>query len=254
MDLAGPSEVARAQAFASQMFLALLDEPWYVCGHRWNVCPDDSRTLRLGGLWTNTLLIPAYCAILSAVLILLLCLHELRRKSSLPAHPVGSPTILASRLVQLVVVLALLGISVSALIGHEDVLQAGPQRVIRIVQCVVYVRLDHLPLRLTLNAISPQMYVAVLGFLSTLGRLPIARRAYAHTSLILAVTWCVYIYRDVWPLATVTTSPADLAEGKILWAKIALLSLGGIVIPLLTPRTYVPSQAKVCTPSAVSPP
>ncbi|KAL1939038.1 hypothetical protein VTO73DRAFT_10298 [Trametes versicolor] len=38
--------------------------------------------------------------------------------------------------------------------------------------------------------------------------------------------------------------PADVAEGKILWAKLALLSLAGVVVPLLTPGQYTPILSK----------
>ncbi len=85
----------------------------------------------------------------------------------------------------------------------------------------------------------------MLGLLAILGNSPLEHRAFAHASLLLAVAWCVYLYRDVWPLATFTESPADLGEGSILWVKIALLFLGGVVIPLLAPRKYPPLDAKV---------
>ncbi|KAF7368478.1 Multidrug resistance-associated ABC transporter protein [Mycena venus] len=42
------------------------------------------------------------------------------------------------------------------------------------------------------------------------------------------------------PLATFTGVPADLGEGWRLWAKIVLLSITAVIIPLFTPRQYVP--------------
>ncbi|EIW53706.1 multidrug resistance-associated ABC transporter [Trametes versicolor FP-101664 SS1] len=90
-----------------------------------------------------------------------------------------------------------------------------------------------------------QGYVGVLGLLAILAPPPLEHRAFVHASLLLAVTWFTYVYRDVWPLATFNGSPADLAEGSMLWAKIALLSLGGVGIPLLTPRKYTPVNIKI---------
>lgn len=46
----------------------------------------------------------------------------------------------------------------------------------------------------------------------------------------------VYIYRDMWPLATYTHQPKDLHEGYLLWLKIICSLVSGVVIPLITPR------------------
>jgi hypothetical protein len=50
----------------------------------------------------------------------------------------------------------------------------------------------------------------------------------------------VYVYRDLLPLGTFTGVPADLSEGRRLWAKIALLFITAVVIPMFTPRQYIP--------------
>ncbi|KAH9984900.1 hypothetical protein BJV77DRAFT_1035217 [Russula vinacea] len=75
-----------------------------------------------------------------------------------------------------------------------------------------------------------------------------ARRAYAsvasfHLSSILFITFSVYVYRDIWPLLTFTLLPADGREGSLLWAKVSLLAVAGVVIPLVTPRRYDPQTA-----------
>ncbi|KAF9533202.1 hypothetical protein CPB83DRAFT_846042 [Crepidotus variabilis] len=59
-------------------------------------------------------------------------------------------------------------------------------------------------------------------------------------TIVLLSAFCVYTYRDIWPLATYTEHPADAAEGKILYIKIALLGLAGLVIPMCMPRVYFP--------------
>ncbi|OJT09188.1 ATP-binding cassette transporter abc4, partial [Trametes pubescens] len=176
--------------------------------------------------WTDTLLVPAYCAVLSAIALLLPAVFRgSRPKGTPPTHSTGNTSIFTWRLVQLLAVSALLGFAVYDVVRHNSIhetLGIG----ISIAQCVLY------------------LYIGSLGLLATLSKSSLGHRAFAYASYLLAVTWCIYMYRDVWPLATVTIYPADLAEGKILWAKIALLSLGGVVIPLLTPRQYSPVRSK----------
>ena len=56
----------------------------------------------------------------------------------------------------------------------------------------------------------------------------------------------VYAYRDLYPLATYKKQPADEEEGQILYAKLAVLCLTAVVIPLFTPRIYTPVDLTVC--------
>jgi len=56
----------------------------------------------------------------------------------------------------------------------------------------------------------------------------------------------VYVYRDLYPLATYTKQPADEEEGQILYAKLTVLCLTAVVIPLFIPRIYTPVDPKVC--------
>ncbi|KAI0085661.1 hypothetical protein BDY19DRAFT_964983 [Irpex rosettiformis] len=62
----------------------------------------------------------------------------------------------------------------------------------------------------------------------------------AHLTFISLLMWSVFAYRDLWPLATFTLSPVDHAEGWLMWAKIFLLTLAAIVIPLTIPRSFTP--------------
>jgi len=61
----------------------------------------------------------------------------------------------------------------------------------------------------------------------------------------------VYVYRDLWPLATYTQKPADEAEGGVLWAKISILAVTAVFIPLFVPRRYVPVDPKVSSSFAL---
>ena len=63
--------------------------------------------------------------------------------------------------------------------------------------------------------------------------------------MLLLLTLSVYVYRDIWPLATYSLEPEDKAEGNILWIKISVLVVTAIVIPLFIPNAYVPVDPEV---------
>ncbi|KAJ7487075.1 hypothetical protein FB451DRAFT_1337537 [Mycena latifolia] len=63
---------------------------------------------------------------------------------------------------------------------------------------------------------------------------------YLHVNCVLFVAFSVYVYRDLLPLATFDGVPADLSEGQRMWAEIALLCITAVIIPLFTPRQYIP--------------
>ncbi|KAF9564162.1 P-loop containing nucleoside triphosphate hydrolase protein [Agrocybe pediades] len=77
------------------------------------------------------------------------------------------------------------------------------------------------------------------SFLSLFG--PQRSRSFAAKSHILVVNslLAVYVYRDLWPLATYTLEPID-REQDMLWYKIAVISVLGLVIPLFMPYHYIP--------------
>lgn len=67
-----------------------------------------------------------------------------------------------------------------------------------------------------------------------------------HLNALLLVSFAVYTYRDLWPLATFNEHPVDyLSDGKLLWTKILVLGYVGLVVPLFTPRQYVPVDDNV---------
>ncbi|KAJ7347435.1 hypothetical protein DFH08DRAFT_1002337 [Mycena albidolilacea] len=62
-----------------------------------------------------------------------------------------------------------------------------------------------------------------------------------HLKFILAVAFGVYFYRDILPFATYTWPVQDASEDPIiLRAKLITLTLAAVIIPLVTPRVYVP--------------
>ena len=72
-----------------------------------------------------------------------------------------------------------------------------------------------------------------------------------HNNSVLFVALAVYVYRDIWPLATYTEKPIDISEGTLLWTKLAVLFTTAGIIPLIVPRQYVPVDPKVNVPNAI---
>ena len=66
-----------------------------------------------------------------------------------------------------------------------------------------------------------------------------------HLSVVSLATFALYAYRDIWPLMTFTLRPADEAEGRALWGKVALALLSGVILPALEPYPYIPVDATV---------
>ncbi|KII86381.1 hypothetical protein PLICRDRAFT_56093 [Plicaturopsis crispa FD-325 SS-3] len=83
-------------------------------------------------------------------------------------------------------------------------------------------------------------YGSLLGVFSVLVEPTRGQLVMAHLVVVLLVAWAVLIYRNLWPLATYTLTPLDRSEGWILWVKAIVLSAISIVIPLVSPRRYVP--------------
>lgn len=90
------------------------------------------------------------------------------------------------------------------------------------------------------------MYTTTLSLLSMLTSFPRWRVIFRrHLNIVLCVTCVVYGYIDLFPLATTIKMPPALCKGWLLWLELALLGVAGILIPLLTPREYVPVDPKV---------
>ena len=72
-----------------------------------------------------------------------------------------------------------------------------------------------------------------------------------HNNFVLFTALVVYVYRDVWPLATYTENPVDESEGALIWTKLVALFTTAVIIPLVVPRQYVPVDPKVNTGSTM---
>ncbi|KAJ7274253.1 hypothetical protein C8J57DRAFT_1715119 [Mycena rebaudengoi] len=87
--------------------------------------------------------------------------------------------------------------------------------------------------------ILPELYASLLALLST-NTARSRQRLIRHVNTVLFAAFAVYTYRDIFPLATFTRVPDDLNEGPLLWVKISLLFVTAVVVPLFTPRQYIP--------------
>ena len=72
-----------------------------------------------------------------------------------------------------------------------------------------------------------------------------------HNNFVLFIALVVYVYRDIWPLATYTENPVDGSEGALLWTKLVVLFTTAVIIPLVIPRQYVPVDPKVNTAGTI---
>ncbi|RPD55478.1 P-loop containing nucleoside triphosphate hydrolase protein [Lentinus tigrinus ALCF2SS1-6] len=202
--------------------------------------------------WQDSLVYPAYGAGLSVLVLIASAIRDwsTTRKSLLTSEletiddsastssssirgriaSMGGWAIFVYRIIQLLGILSLLGISVAQFLMSDSIsisLSAlTASRTLQAVQIAVYA------------------YLSVLGFLQVFSQDPLGGRAYDHASWLLFLLWSIYMYRDVWPLATVNLVQADKAEGPLLWAKIALLSVIGVIVPVVIPRKYNPVNPK----------
>ncbi|KAI0725238.1 hypothetical protein C8Q72DRAFT_853404 [Fomitopsis betulina] len=152
---------------------------------------------------------------------------ETEDASAAAIHPRqnGERTICAFNLVRAVSTVALLGMSIySAVdaISTTTVESLDVNLAFHVGTCIAY------------------LYASLLGIASLFTGLTLATTLVWHLNSILTTAWFVYGYRDLWPLATFTLQPLDSAEGALLWARITLLTIGGVIVPITSPARYVP--------------
>ncbi|EJD04272.1 uncharacterized protein FOMMEDRAFT_106872 [Fomitiporia mediterranea MF3/22] len=234
-------------------------------------------------IWKDTLLFPAYFAILSVVVLLLYGISVSKPVQSLlprlyPNRNVpnaqetndavsqealqhngvladiklhvnakGGPVIFAYKVLRLVGCLALVGFTIATLIIDEQGRESS--------------FLDALKKKkkkkkharasdefteaewLQVALCLAYTYASFLALVSVAVSRRWAKTANFHLVSLLLFTWAVFAYRDFWPLMTYTLRPADIGD-KLLWPKFVLLTLTAIGIPLLIPRPYVPFDPK----------
>ncbi|KAJ7646949.1 hypothetical protein FB45DRAFT_891892 [Roridomyces roridus] len=174
----------------------------------------------------SSLLLPLYISTASAVILLSTLGLKLRVKSSSEhasgTHSHGGRTIFAFKVARLVGCLVLLSLSV--VVGDKSEGLASTRRA---ALCATY------------------LYACALAIVSVASG---SRVVVPHLNTVLFSTFAVYVYRDVFPLATFTLVPKDLAQGPLLWAQVGILFVVAVVIPLLIPREYIPVDPKNSMP------
>ncbi|KAJ7481603.1 hypothetical protein FB451DRAFT_1030640 [Mycena latifolia] len=209
---------------------------------------------------SDTLVIPLYATMASIVIVLLHLLWTsklvLKLRASyfkyVPLEPEhnsethiekhGGKIIFAFKVARLAGCLELLTLSIFSLVeeGNQETStfvplpwdSENPRRSIQAAMCMTY------------------FYASLLAFLSVAGSPKWATVAVKHLNIVLLSTFAVYVYRDVFPLATFTLTPMDLSEGRLLWVKVITLFTVSGIIPLVMPRPYVPVDAKNPMPIA----
>jgi len=66
-----------------------------------------------------------------------------------------------------------------------------------------------------------------------------------HITTLLLSILVVYVYRDLWPLATYHLAPVDAALGWFIWLRIGLVAFAGLVVPLSLPHIHFPTDPQV---------
>ncbi|KAJ7657330.1 hypothetical protein DFH06DRAFT_1297973 [Mycena polygramma] len=137
------------------------------------------------------------------------------RPATAQSPGIGAGSILVFRAARLIGCLGLLALSFSPVVHGSE--RLGPGLLLSV----------------------PYLYTSVLAALSVSPK-STRHRLIRHANAVLFLALCVYVYRDILPLATFAGVPADRHEGRSLWAKIALLFITAVIIPLFTPRQYIP--------------
>ncbi|EIM92492.1 uncharacterized protein STEHIDRAFT_127305 [Stereum hirsutum FP-91666 SS1] len=238
-------------------------------------------------IWTHTLMIPAYVAVASAlVLIIHLVLssgplkrlihqygsseddsvqEETSRTTSLHTSllsaarehvaELGGPVIFAFRAVRALAVLALCGLSIAIFVLDEE----GNLNTKDFEAFSKSWGKKHKKSRTGVVTFTKHewlefvmcltyFYASLLAVCSIAAGRKWSHTTKTHLLVVLFATFLVLAYRNIWPLLTFTLQPADLRQGALLWAHLSLLAFAAVVIPLAVPRPYVPLDPKEPTP------
>ncbi|KAI0782172.1 multidrug resistance-associated ABC transporter [Abortiporus biennis] len=120
-------------------------------------------------------------------------------------------------------------------------------RLLRFTSCLALAVLSWLSIKRSSQTSLPHyalaltyVYTSLLALVSICTAPDWGTIATAHLVPVLLVPWGVFLYRDVWPLATYTLLPRDRDDGWLVWVEVFLLTLAAVIIPLASPRRYIP--------------
>ena len=83
-------------------------------------------------------------------------------------------------------------------------------------------------------------YASMLAIWALVANIYNFRYIHVHLGTVLFATWATFVYRDIYPLATYDKPPVDIPLDPLFWPKFGLLTLVGVVVPLLIPNPYIP--------------
>lgn len=66
-----------------------------------------------------------------------------------------------------------------------------------------------------------------------------------HIRWLLFGALALFTFHDLVPLGLVHGRPVDPPDNWMTWARIALLTISALLIPLITPRTFAPVDPEV---------
>ncbi|KAJ7700789.1 P-loop containing nucleoside triphosphate hydrolase protein [Mycena rosella] len=201
------------------------------------------------GYELDSLSIPVFCAALSALIFVVHAALVLKPKRATfdaavtqdervtvgPRVTETSTTRLIFKILRLCGCLVLLALAVtSAVIGDQNQQEAAAATFklsAKMLLCLVY------------------FYASILASISISG-CSWSTVSERHVNTLLLAILFTYVYRDVYPLATFARPQLDIDEGGLMWAKIVILTIIGVVLPLAVPRSYTPLDAQDSEPAA----
>ncbi|KAJ3509917.1 hypothetical protein NMY22_g16136 [Coprinellus aureogranulatus] len=99
------------------------------------------------------------------------------------------------------------------------------------------------------SVLAANVYAFTVALAAILTACPFWRMSLIRQNIsILFAELGVYAYRDLWPLATYDNEPLDITEGGLMWARLGLLVVTAVIIPLLIPNIYIPVDPKRAEP------
>lgn len=96
-----------------------------------------------------------------------------------------------------------------------------------------------------INAFVLQAYVCTISVLSHGAWRTEQKQIALHREAMLLTSFVVFVYRDIWPLATFHSSPVDGSLGWITWSRIVVLAYASVVVPLVLPGVHEPVDPEV---------
>ncbi|KAF8885698.1 multidrug resistance-associated ABC transporter [Gymnopilus junonius] len=158
--------------------------------------------------------------------------QDLRSKLKLFARSQGGPTILAFKVTRLLGCLTLFALSVVTLFAGQEAHRNG-----RLESVLDLSNIQEVAMAVT------YWYTAFVAAASLI-RSKWSRTLTRHCNLVLLIAFGVYLYRDIWPLATYTKTSVDISDGYLLWTKLSVLTFTAVIVPLFIPRQYIPVDPK----------